>query len=506
MQPFTEISDKPWIVLLRRETNTADRLDTRFFINSSNIKRIKERHPDIDWIEVATVAEIKQGQSHDLTDSGDFRVLKVRHMMTDGTLNFQDDESIDKTTKPSKALRLKNNDCLLPVRGASTLLGKFCRLTSSDEKLTLDNNSAYFRIRLEYTERIDPEFFHLFFKTDIGRLQIQAQVQDNGGVLALTKGGLSTIQFGIPDKKEQGLILSRYFSAKKLLEKILSKSEGLLNKRKSVSKSLSDVFGFGVSTTRLPESDCWEWKKSKDNLCLTHTANRKCAILSSTKIEDRIDVRYHLPNLLRERVATSPSAWTTIGTISSVARETGNIVQRLPYVAIDEMPNDPWSSFETTEAIDGSAALFDKGDIGVSRLLPTISNGKCFLAWRKMAGSPEFISIKPLDVASENILFWVKSEIVQDYLTACVRGSSASQKRFTSEDLSACPIPIDIWNESLINRLNEVVKAGIASEEESYSLNSIYLKQKEKVEENIFSFLDDDFFNDIISDLEEALQ
>jgi hypothetical protein len=506
MQSFTEISGKPWIVLLRKETNTADRLDTRFFINSSNIKKIKGKYPDIDWTEVATVAEIKQGQSHDLTESGNFKVIKVRHMMTDGTLNFQDDESIDSTTTPSKALQLKKNDCLLPVRGASTLLGKFCRLTSCEEKLTLDNNSAYFRIKQEYSKKISPDFFHLFFKTDIGRLQIQAQVQDNGGVLALTKGSLSTIHFGIPDETEQELILSRYFAARELLEKILSKSEDLLKERKSISKSLSDAFGFGRSTTLLSESDYWEWKDSNDNLCLIHTANRKCSILSSNKIEDRIDVRYHLPNQLRERVATNPSEWTTIGAVGSVARETGNITQRLPYVAIDEMPNDPWSSFETTDAMDGSGALFDQGDIGVSRLLPTISNGKSFLAWRKMAGSPEFISIKPIDIASENILFWIKSEIVQDYLTACVRGSSASQKRFTSDDLSACPIPLDIWHEDLINRLNAVVKRGVASEEESYSLYSIYLKQRERIEENIFSFLDDDFFESIILDLEEALQ
>jgi hypothetical protein len=194
--------------------------------------------------------------------------------------------------------------------------------------------------------------------------------------------------------------------------------------------------------------------------------------------------------------------------ICTISRQTVQSDRQKPHIAIDEMPNDPWSTFELSEPYEGNVIEFRKGDIGISRLMPTIMNGKCFTAWTDVTGSPEFIKIYTSPETQNTVFYWLKTALVKEYLLAMVRGSSASQKRFTEEDLGKCPIPLDAannpdrYNHACSDVLNKLFEQHLES-------NSITLFTDKLIREatsNILLLENDTIFNKLMSDAKEALK
>ncbi len=186
----------------------------------------------------------------------------------------------------------------------------------------------------------------------------------------------------------------------------------------------------------------WTFQASPDPLCKFATLNRKCAIVRQNSSSDRLDPRFNLPLELRIQVAQEPLHYTQIQNLAIVSRETAISQGDCSHIAIDMMPNDPWSEFDVESSYEGSVVFLKKMDIAFSRLMPTIKNRKSFISWGDISGSPEFVKISEKNSEPEWLLSWLKSSVVTDYFLGCVRGSSASQKRVSEDDIKECPAPI----------------------------------------------------------------
>ncbi len=194
----------------------------------------------------------------------------------------------------------------------------------------------------------------------------------------------------------------------------------------------------------------WIFERSHDPSCKISTPNRKCAVVKQAAISDRLDPRFNLPLELRIQVAKKPDFFTTIQNVAVVSRETAISQGDYSHIAIDMMPNDPWGEFDIDKSYEGSVVFLTQKDIAFSRLMPTIKNKKSFISWGDLSGSPEFIKISENHSKPEWLLSWLKSSVVTDYLLGCVRGSSASQKRVSEEDIKECPVPILNFDDSQI--------------------------------------------------------
>jgi len=175
-------------------------------------------------------------------------------------------------------------------------------------------------------------------------------------------------------------------------------------------------------------------------------------------------------------------------------------------VAIDEMPNDPWESFPVSNPYEGSVVELHVGDIAISRLMPTIMNGKCFSVWQNMTGSPEFISVLAPECRRSWLLFWLKTALVREYLLSMVRGSSASQKRFTEDDLADCPVPriSDRDASELSSEASSCVAAGLEASSTGTALDALADGIIARTKANIFDLLDDEKHKALVADAEEA--
>jgi restriction endonuclease S subunit len=351
-----------------------------------------------------------------------------------------------------------------------------------------------------------PEFISLVINSEIGYLQIQRN-QKGIGVKNLHLEDIRQIQIPEIGEFKQKEILIRYATIKECVRKIDEKSKAFFNHRLNVSRKFDEILSNSINGNSIYEIDEWDWHKSQDSLSKVTTKNEKCAVLS--KIQERMDPRFNLPNRLRKLVDTNPSAWGVLADFVIIDRSTYASNGKLPHIAIDEMPNDPWSSFETEEAgYTGATILLESGDIVISRLMPTIMNGKCFIVWKKMTGSPEFIRISVKEELQQIVLFWLKSSLVREYLLASVRGSSASQKRFTEDDLEKCPIPKDIIKNPsrYLGQCQEALEDAMKFEKKSHELEKESASVLKKAKANIFDLLDEEFLNELKREAMEALQ
>ena len=351
-----------------------------------------------------------------------------------------------------------------------------------------------------------PEFISLVINSEIGYLQIQRN-QKGIGVKNLHLEDIRQIQIPVIDEHKQKDILDRYALIKGYFDKIIEKSKVCFGCRLDVSLKLDETLidsSRGILCHGINE---WDWDVSKDSFSKVTTNNDKCAVVST--LQERIDPRFYMPNRLRKLVAKNPSAWGVLADFAIIDRSTYVSNGDLPHIAIDQMPNDPWSEFDIEKnGYFGSTILLESGDIVISRLMPTIMNGKCFLVWQKMTGSPEFIRIRIKKELKQILLFWLKSGLVREYLLANVRGSSASQKRFTEDDLEKCPVPKAIIEnpDKYLDHCTEALEEAMRFEQKSRELEKISASIIKKAKANIFDLLNGKLFKELINEAEEALQ
>lgn len=380
-------------------------------------------------------------------------------------------------------------------------IGDACVIPESLPKAQI--NRALGRI-IPNEDVVSSEYLIEFLNSNLGKGQFMRHSQ----------GGMQR-RFNHPDgcyvrvpvvSKEKEL-LNRMSIIFDLTKEVNKKAKLLKQKRYGIDVVIDSIFINSVSELNVPDGvTSWRWQYSTESFLSLCTKSERCAIVN--KAHERIDARFHLPNRLRKQVVRSTEQWGILSDYSLVERITYQSDASLSHIAIDEMPNDPWEVFQANDGYSGSTVLLENGDIGISRLMPTIMNGKCFISWAKMTGSAEFIRVRADEKYQRIILFWLKSALVREFLLANVRGSSASQKRFTEDDLKSCPIPKDIIEnpEKYLPECEKALEDAMRYEQESFELQNKADDLLKKAKSNIFNLLDDDWFNELVSEAKEALQ
>ncbi len=342
-----------------------------------------------------------------------------------------------------------------------------------------------------------------FLNSDLGK----------GQLIRYSQGGMQR-RFNHPDGEyilipilaNEKEFLDAITRARGLIGRLSEKSKEYWQKRYSLADDLDLYFVNGAPKT--PVENASGWLESMDPICRLHTQERNVAIVSVKNGIDRIDTRYYLPCRLREVVAENKSRWGKLSDFVEISRESYVSDGALGHIAIDRMPDDPWGSFEIGEGYVGPTTYLEKGDMAFSRLMPTIMNGKCFLTWETVTGSPEFIRIRAPKDYQDALRFWLKTRYVREYLLANVRGSSASQKRFTEDDLAACPVPKFLFEtpEAVVSACNQLLKKANESSQKASKLDALAVHLTNDVKSNIFNLLDPAFFSGLEKTVEEALQ
>ena len=246
-----------------------------------------------------------------------------------------------------------------------------------------------------------------FLNSDLGK----------GQLIRYSQGGMQR-RFNHPDGEyilvpilaNENELLDAITKARELIGRLSEKSKEYWQRRYALADDLD--LHFVDSIPKLDFFSGSHWLKSIDPICRFHNQERNAAIVPVKKGMDRIDTRYYLPCRLREVVAENESKWGYLSDFAEISRESYVSDGSLEHIAIDRMPDDPWTSFEISEGYVGPTTYLEKGDIAFSRLMPTIMNGKCFLAWGTVSGSPELIRIRAPKVYQVALLFWLKTRFV----------------------------------------------------------------------------------------------
>jgi len=430
-------------------------------------------------------------------------LVQVENMNLDRSINI---EALGTTSKEIsnryKRTILKTGDIIVSIRAT---IGRVVEVPKELEGANITRGSALIRL----SDKSMNEFLMLYLESDLGQLQMTLNTR-GAAIRSINLSDLREIKIPETDDNTQKTIIKRYIKILSLSEDIISNSKKFMDVRNKVHDKLNKILtndSDNKKRNNKKSENLWDWGNCLDNNCAISTINEQCAIVRNLN-QDRLDSRYSLPQRLRKVVAEKPNEWCCLSDHASVERTTYNSDATLEHIAIDKMPNDPWQQFDVSEGYVGSTILLEKGDIAISRLMPTIMNGKCFMAWKKMTGSAEFIRVRIDKNYQKIIFFWLKSEIVRKFLLANVRGSSASQKRFTEDDLKNLPIPKDIidYPEEYLSKCEKALSEALDFEKKSHVLKEKSENILRKAKSNIFSLLDDDWFNALVNEAKEVLK
>jgi hypothetical protein len=347
------------------------------------------------------------------------------------------------------------------------------------------------------------EYILEFLNSDLGKAQL-IRYSQGGMQRRFNHPDGEYISVPILDNEED--LLDALENARNFIGQVIEQANKYKVQRFALADDLDSIFVKDHCHTKAANGS--KWMISKDPLCKLHTENRNSAIVPSSEEMDRLDSRFYLPCRLREVVAVNKESWGILSDYAEISRESYVSDGELRHIAIDQMPDDPWTPFKTNDGYEGPTTYLEEGDIAFSRLMPTIMNGKCFLAWDTVTGSPEFIRVRTSKKYQKALLFWLKTRYVREYLLANVRGSSASQKRFTEDDIAACPVPKALFEDpqSFIEKCDHSLNKANEAANKAAELNELANLLTNKIRSNIFALLDSTFLPEIERTVKEALQ
>ena len=143
-----------------------------------------------NWRELdSSLVQIFQGVGRNLVEESDSILLKVKNIMLDGTINFNDTEYIN-TDNINKVLQ--KNDILTPAIGESVKLFKFSLFNApTAHKYLVDNNTAVIRC---ISKDLEPKFLVNLLKIKIVKEQV-LRLCGGGGVPFI---GSALVEIKIP--------------------------------------------------------------------------------------------------------------------------------------------------------------------------------------------------------------------------------------------------------------------------------------------------------------------
>lgn len=318
--------------------------------------------------------EVFQGVSRNLLENDRIRLLKVKNILPDGSIDFGDTEPISDV---SENKILKDGDIISPFIGAAIKGYKFGYFEDREgERWTFDNNTGVFR---NNDERVLSRYLWSFFQLEITHRQLD-RIIGGGGVPYLGAEYAKRLKVILPPLPEQRKIVAELDAAYAAKRAADEKATKLL-------ASIDEMVLNELGIAKLPNPDT-----SLSSRIFTVPAKKVAnATLAPDHYFDLIDfskAKYPCERFVA-RIDIDPPCG----------------LERITKLVPMESVSAEWCAIERIEDISPDAtqgySTFCGGDVIWARITPCMENGKSAVVEAEpsecFCGSTEFLVFRPKD-------------------------------------------------------------------------------------------------------------
>ncbi len=113
---------------------------------------------------------------------------------------------IDADEKEVAAFSLQEGDFLFNTRNSRELVGKTCVYRANDKGIMLYNNNI---LRAKFSEEFAPQFLDFWFRSSLGRAELERLKSNTTNVCAIYQGKLVQFKCPVPPLVEQHRIVAK---------------------------------------------------------------------------------------------------------------------------------------------------------------------------------------------------------------------------------------------------------------------------------------------------------
>ena len=392
------------------------RLDPSFY--SPQYKQLDEAFASCcyDCYEIRDLRiEVFQGVSRNLLENDGIRLLKVKNILPDGSIDFADSEPISDV--PTNKI-LKDGDIISPFIGAAIKGYKFGYFEDREgERWTFDNNTGVFR---NNDERVLSRYLWSFFQLEITHRQLD-RIIGGGGVPYLGAEYAKRLKVILPPLPEQRKIVAELdaaYAAKRAADERAAK----------LLASIDEMVLKELGIARLPKPD-------------TSLSSRIFTVPAREVHNGRLDsIAYQsMRRQFYKNVCAGTYEILRLNEIVDVDRRQTDSLGGLTYVGLENINGEDGSYCPTNDKESiSTAVLFRKGEILFPKLRPYLN--KVWQADFDGAASTEFFPLIPNGVSPEYLIAYLRLTQVAKVMTLLMTGNTLP--RVQLEDVLSLPVPI----------------------------------------------------------------
>ena len=392
------------------------RLDPSFY--SPQYKQLDEAFASCcyDCYEIRDLRiEVFQGVSRNLLENDRIRLLKVKNILPDGSIDFGDTEPISDV---SVNKILKDGDIISPFIGAAIKGYKFGYFEDREgERWTFDNNTGVFR---NNDERVLSRYLWSFFQLEITHRQLD-RIIGGGGVPYLGAEYAKRLKVILPPLPEQRKIVAELdaaYAAKRAADERAAK----------LLASIDEMVLKELGIANLPNPD-------------TSLSSRIFTVPAREVHNGRLDsIAYQsMRRQFYKNVCAGMYEILRLNEIVDVDRRQTDSLGGLTYVGLENINGEDGSYCPTSDKESiSTAVLFQKDEILFPKLRPYLN--KVWLADFDGAASTEFFPLIPNGVSPEYLITYLRLTQVAKVMTLLMTGNTLP--RVQLEDVLSLPVPI----------------------------------------------------------------
>ena len=359
--------------------------------------------------------EVFQGVSRNLLENDRIRLLKVKNILPDGSIDFGDTEPISDV---SVNKILKDGDIISPFIGAAIKGYKFGYFEDREgERWTFDNNTGVFR---NNDERVLSRYLWSFFQLEITHRQLD-RIIGGGGVPYLGAEYAKRLKVILPPLPEQRKIVAELdaaYAAKRAADERAAK----------LLASIDEMVLKELGIANLPNPD-------------TSLSSRIFTVPAREVHNGRLDsIAYQsMRRQFYKNVCAGMYEILRLNEIVDVDRRQTDSLGGLTYVGLENINGEDGSYCPTSDKESiSTAVLFQKDEILFPKLRPYLN--KVWLADFDGAASTEFFPLIPNGVSPEYLITYLRLTQVAKVMTLLMTGNTLP--RVQLEDVLSLPVPI----------------------------------------------------------------
>ena len=359
--------------------------------------------------------EVFQGVSRNLLENDGIRLLKVKNILPDGSIDFADTEPISDV--PTNKI-LKDGDIISPFIGAAIKGYKFGYFEDrGGERWSFDNNTGVFR---NNDERVLSRYLWSFFQLEITHRQLD-RIIGGGGVPYLGTEYAKRLRVILPSLPEQRKIVAELDAAYAAKRAADEKATKLL-------ATIDDMVLKELGIAKLPKPD-------------TSLSSRIFTVPAKEVHNGRLDpIAYQsMRRQFYKNVRAGAYEVLQLNEIVDVDRRQTDSLDGLTYVGLENINGEDGSYCPTNDKESiSTAVLFQTGEILFPKLRPYLN--KVWLSDFDGAASTEFSPLIPTGVSAEYLIVYLRLTQVARVMTLLMTGNTLP--RVQLEDVLSLPVPI----------------------------------------------------------------